>query len=77
MCSVAAAVGCIDVFGLPRGDQQTVMVTVASSPTTSISHKSLVDFSLEINPLDRDNMDLVVKAAVKPLKIIYDEVNVN
>ena len=35
---------------------------------------SLVNFELYINPLEHPEKDLVVKASVQPLMIVYDEV---
>ena len=73
LCSVTATIGSIDVLGV-NGIGQTTMVTSGATPTNY--DESLVDFCLELNPLQRDNMDLVVKATIKPLKIIYNEVGV-
>ncbi len=71
VCSVTAGVGGVTVVGIPRGNRETVMVT--STPRSG--GERLVDFSLELNPLDRDNMDVVVMTTVNPLKIVYDEVS--
>ena len=35
---------------------------------------SLVNFELYVNPLEHPEKDLVVKASVQPLMIVYDEV---
>ena len=69
VCSVSANVGGVTVMGIPRDNRDTVMVS--SVPKMG---EGLLDFSLEINPLDRSNMDMVVMTTVNPLKIVYDEV---
>ena len=63
--------GSIKVLGIPRDSQDTVMVTSGSESEQG----PLVDFALELNPLEDKNMDLVVRATVRPLKVIYSEVS--
>ena len=62
--------GGVTVMGIPRDNQDTVMVT-----SVPMKGEGLLDFSLEINPLEKSNMDIVVMTTVNPLKIVYDEVS--
>ena len=56
--------------GVPRGD----------TPTTMLSYKEqeegahLVDFRFELNPVE-GKKDVVVKASLQPIEIIYDGVS--
>lgn len=61
------------MLGIPHNGEQTVMVTSVSQDKQET--EPLVDFQLELNPLDREGMDVVVKTSVKPLRIVYDEVS--
>ena len=71
ICSVEAGVGEISVNGLPHHGNDTVMVRPDKG---TYEDGPLVKFQLEMNPLERSEMDIIVTAAVRPLKVIYDEV---
>ena len=73
--SVSASIGSIDVTGVSHDSHETMMVT-ADDRSVVKGTDPLVHFQLELNPLDRENMDLIVKTNVRPLKVIYNEVGV-
>ena len=65
--------GEINVNGLPHHGNDTIMVR----PDTgggAYEDGPLVKFQLEKNPLERSEMDIIIKATVRPLKVVYDEV---
>ena len=70
LISVNASVGGINVTGVSHDSQETLMVTADGDMGSP-----LVNFQLEMNPLDRPEMDLIVRTNVQPLKVIYDEVS--
>lgn len=61
------------MMGIPHNGVDTRMITAGVGGREK-EDGPLVDFSLELNPLERENMDIVVAASVRPLQIIYDEV---
>ena len=73
LLSVRAGVGGITATGIPHNGVETRMVTTGVCGREE-RQGPLVDFQLELNPLERENMDVVVKASVRPLQITYDEV---
>lgn len=72
LISVNASVGGINVTGVSHDSQETLMVTADVGGDMG---SPLVNFQLEMNPLDRPEMDIVVRTNVQPLKVIYDEVS--
>ena len=66
--SVKACVGSIEMTGI---GQETKII---STGVEEEKEGPLVDFQLEVNPLEREDMDLVIKTYVRPLKITYHEV---
>ena len=72
LISVNASVGGINVTGVSHDSQETLMVT---ADVDGDMGSPLVNFQLEMNPLDRPEMDLIVRTNVQPLKVIYDEVS--
>ena len=61
--------------GIPHNGVDTRMITAGVGGKEEAGGP-LVDFSLELNPLERENMDIVIAASVRPLQITYDEVSV-
>ena len=71
--SVSASVGSLVMTGIPRGPQPNLLLS--SKVGDSIRNPlPLLDFQLELNPLESD-MDVVVRADLRPVQIIYDTVN--
>lgn len=60
--------------GIPCDGQETEMISTGVVGKENGEEEPLVDFQLEVNPLEREEMDLVIKTYVRPLKIIYHEV---
>ena len=73
LCSVAASVGGIEMTGISHGPEPTILVT--SKVGGPVEATPLVEFKLEVNPLERPEMDMTVKAALKPIQITYDFVS--
>ena len=61
--------GSMVMNGVPNAGHSTTMIT---SELGSGVDSTLVNLALEINPLDRPEMDVTVKAVLKPLQITYD-----
>ena len=61
--------------GIPHNGKQTVIVTSANFDKEE-GKGPLINFELELNPLSREGMDMVLKTTVKPLRITYDEASV-
>ena len=59
--------------GIPHGPEPTIILS--SHTGNGDTEGPLVNFQLEMNPIDRD-LDVVVKAALRPIQLTYDEVNV-
>ena len=70
--SVQACVGSIEMMGIPCDGRETKMISTGVEEEEE--EGPLVDFQLEVNPLEREDMDFVIKTYVRPLKIIYHEV---
>eukprot|EP00731_Ephydatia_muelleri_P024429 Em0016g700a len=66
--SVLAGIGSLELTGIPKGDQKTVMLSSCAGSGTGAK---LIDLALEINPLNSDK-DVIVKASLRPINIIYD-----
>ena len=62
--------GGVNLSGVSHDNQETLMVTEGKD----LKGSSLVNFELYVNPLEHPEKDLVVKASVQPLMIVYDEV---
>lgn len=62
--------GGVKLSGVSHDNQVTLMVTEGKD----LKGSSLVNFELYVNPLEHPEKDLVVKASVQPLMIVYDEV---
>lgn len=60
------------MIGMCHDGYDTLMVTPDVGEESS--KKSLIDFKLLLNPLDRPDKDIILHACVQPLKIVYDEV---
>ena len=73
LCSVAASVGGIEMTGISHGPDPTILVT--SKVGGPVEATPLVEFKLEVNPLERPEMDMTVKVALKPIQITYDFVS--
>lgn len=57
--------------GVPHDGQPTTLVTsLVGGVSESATH--LVDLQLDVNPIDRPEMDITVKAALRPIQITYD-----
>ncbi len=57
--------------GVPHDGQPTTLVTsLVGGVSESATH--LVDLQLDVNPIDRPEMDIIVKAALRPIQITYD-----
>ena len=62
--------GGVKLSGVSHDNQVTLMVMEGKD----LKGSSLVNFELYVNPLEHPEKDLVVKASVQPLMIVYDEV---
>ena len=69
--SVNASVGSLSMTGVPKPDRQTMMLS-SNVPSVGKEAKSLVDFQLEMHPLNKPWMDASVKATLQPMQITYD-----
>jgi hypothetical protein len=70
--SVATSVGSLSMTGIPNpGGRQTMMLS-SNVPNVGKEAKPLVDFQLEMHPLNKPWMDVSVKAALQPMQITYD-----
>ncbi len=57
--------------GVPHDGQPTTLVTsLVGGASESATH--LVDFQLDVNPIDRPEMDITVKAALRSIQITND-----
>ncbi len=65
--------GTLEMEGVPNGNNRTTMIT--SKLVSKDTDATLVNLALEINPLDRPEMDITVNAVLKPLQITYDFVS--
>lgn len=65
--------GEISVNGLHHHGNETIMV-LPDKGGGAYDEGPLVKFQLEMNPLEHSNMDMIVTATVRPLKVTYDEV---
>ena len=68
--SVFASVGGVSVMGVSHAGQDTLMITSGQD----LKGASLLNFELYLNPLEDPEKDVVVRAKIQPLMIIYDEV---
>lgn len=77
MCSIATLVHSVVMTGIPLNGQQTTLVTsLMRGGGATVAKSDLVNLQLEINPIDRPGMDVVVKAALRPVQITYDFVSI-
>ena len=70
--SVSASVCSLEMTGVPQGDGPTPFIN--SEVGGEVGAAPLLDFLLEVNPLGVDT-DLLVKATLQPLELIYDAVS--
>ena len=68
--SVFASVGGVSVLGVSHDKRDTLMMTSGGD----LKGASLLNFELYLNPLEDPEKDVVVRANIQPLMIIYDEV---
>lgn len=61
--------------GIPLNGRQTTLVTSLVGGA-KVPQLDLVKLQLDISPIDRPEMDVVVKAALMPIQITYDFVSV-
>ena len=74
--SVSASVGSMDMTGVPHGSCPTSLLSSqVGGATAPAVDAPLLKFGLELNPLDRPEMDVVVRAELRPIKITYDAVS--
>ena len=72
LSSICVAVGSMVMEGLPHSGRTTTLVTSLVGGASDATSQ-LVDLKLDINPIDRPEMDVTVKAALfRPIQIIYD-----
>ena len=57
--------------GLPHSGRTTTLVTSLVGGASNATSQ-LVDLKLDVNPIDRPEMDITVKAALRPIQITYD-----
>ena len=69
--SMTAAVGSVVMEGMPHNNRTTTLVTSLVGGASEVA-SHLVDLKLDLNPLDRPEMDITVKAALRPIQITYD-----
>ena len=60
--------------GISHDGQESVLISAGVAGTDDEEEVPLVDFQLEVNPLEREDMDVLVRTYVRPLRITYDEV---
>jgi len=69
--SVGLEVGSVVMEGVPHDYRTTTLLTsLVGGASEANSH--LVDLKLDLNPPDRPEMDVTVKAALRPIQITYD-----
>ena len=73
--SVLASVGSLEMTGVTQGDGPTPFITSEMGREGGMS--PLLDFQLEVNPRDVPDKDLLVKATLQPVELIYDAVSFN
>lgn len=57
--------------GIPLNGRQTTLVTSLVGGA-KVPQSDLVNLQLDISPIERPEMDVVVKANLMPVQIIYD-----
>ncbi len=60
--------------GIPLDGQPTTLVTSLVGGAKD-ARGDLVNLQLEVHPIERPEMDITVKAALRPIKITYDFVS--
>lgn len=60
--------------GIAKGNQATTIITSNIGGNLD-SEDHLVDLQLELNPLERPEMDVVIRTVLRPLQITYDFVS--
>lgn len=60
--------------GIPLNGNQTTLVTSLVGGAKE-AQQDLVNLQLEISPIERPEMDVTVKAALRPIQITYDFVS--
>jgi len=69
---VSAKVDKMLLFGTPKDDYIPVMVRSVQRESGSNEYLALVNATFETNPLQKPNVDQLVKAFVQPVEIVYD-----
>lgn len=70
-CSISASVGSLSMTGVPKPDHQT-MILSSDVPIAGTEAKPLINFQLEVHPLNKPWMDASIRAALQPMQITYD-----
>ena len=75
--SVSASVGSMYMTGVPHDSCPTILLSsqVVGVTTTTAGDTPLLKFGLEMNPLDQSDMDMVIRADLRPIQITYDAVS--
>ena len=74
-CSVDASVGSLSMSGVPGTDNSPTTLVTSNVEVGVVKDAPLVEFQLEMNPLLRPELDVMVKAALRPIQITYDFVS--
>ena len=63
--------------GVPHDSCPTTLLSsqVVGMATTTAGDTPLLKFDLEMNPLDQSDMDMVIRADLRPIQITYDAVS--
>ena len=63
--------------GVPHDSCPTTLLSSqgVGMTTTTTDDTPLLKFDLEINPLDQSDMDMVIRADLRPIQITYDAVS--
>lgn len=72
--SISTSVRSMVMTGIPLNRKQTTLVTSLVGGAKKAG-SDLVNLQIEISPIERPEMDVTVKAALRPLQIIYDFVS--
>ncbi len=73
--SIATSVHSMEMEGIPLDGQKTTLVTSKVGRAGKGPQADLVTLQLEVNPIERSDMDITVKAALRPIQIAYDFVS--
>ena len=61
--------------GIPLDGHPTTLVTSLVGGAAADAKADLVNLQLEVSPIERPDMDITVKAALRPIQITYDFVS--